>query len=121
MAGAALPHRRAQSSAGGAQARGPATLVTGTVPDVRPYLQHAAVVVAPLRLARGIQNKILEAMAMGARWSRRARASTAIDASPGKELLAAADAVEFVRSIAALLGDAELAPRRWGGRRGSAS
>ncbi len=39
--------------------------MTGTVPDVRPYLQHAAVVVAPLRLARGIQNKILEAMAMG--------------------------------------------------------
>lgn len=39
--------------------------VTGTVPDVRPYLQHAAAVVAPLRLARGIQNKILEALAMG--------------------------------------------------------
>ena len=38
--------------------------VSGTVPDVRPYLQHATVVVAPLRLARGIQNKILEAMAM---------------------------------------------------------
>lgn len=38
--------------------------VTGTVPDVRPYLQHASAVVAPLRLARGIQNKILEAMAM---------------------------------------------------------
>ena len=39
--------------------------VTGTVPDVRPYLKHAAAVVAPLRLARGIQNKVLEAMAMG--------------------------------------------------------
>ena len=38
--------------------------VTGTVPDVRPYLQHAAAVVAPLRLARGVQNKVLEAMAM---------------------------------------------------------
>jgi len=42
-----------------------AVRVTGTVPDVRPYLQHAAAVVAPLRVARGIQNKILEAMAMG--------------------------------------------------------
>jgi hypothetical protein len=40
-------------------------VVSGTVPDVRPYLQHAAVVVAPLRLARGVQNKVLEAMAMG--------------------------------------------------------
>ena len=39
-------------------------VVTGTVPDVRPYLQHACAVVAPLRVARGIQNKILEAMAM---------------------------------------------------------
>lgn len=38
--------------------------VTGTVPDVRPYLQHARAVVAPLRIARGIQNKVLEAMAM---------------------------------------------------------
>ena len=44
---------------------GEAVNVTGTVPDVRPYLQHAAAVVAPLRLARGIQNKILEALAMG--------------------------------------------------------
>ena len=34
------------------------------MPDVRPYLQHARVVVAPLRVARGIQNKVLEAMAM---------------------------------------------------------
>ena len=35
------------------------------MPDVRPYLQHAQVVVAPMRLARGVQNKVLEAMAMG--------------------------------------------------------
>jgi sugar transferase (PEP-CTERM/EpsH1 system associated) len=38
--------------------------VTGTVPDVRPYLAHATLAVAPLRVARGIQNKVLEAMAM---------------------------------------------------------
>jgi sugar transferase (PEP-CTERM/EpsH1 system associated) len=40
--------------------------ITGRVEDVRPYLAHAKVVVAPLRIARGIQNKVLEAMAMGA-------------------------------------------------------
>ncbi|KAA3652559.1 MAG: TIGR03087 family PEP-CTERM/XrtA system glycosyltransferase [Proteobacteria bacterium] len=40
-------------------------VVTGTVPDVRPYVHHADVVVAPLRVARGIQNKVLEAMSMG--------------------------------------------------------
>ncbi len=38
--------------------------VTGRVEDVRPYLRHAQAVVAPLRIARGIQNKVLEAMAM---------------------------------------------------------
>jgi sugar transferase (PEP-CTERM/EpsH1 system associated) len=40
-------------------------IVTGRVDDVRPYLAHAQVAVAPLRIARGIQNKVLEAMAMG--------------------------------------------------------
>ena len=39
-------------------------VVTGTVDDVRPYIAHAKLVVAPLRIARGIQNKVLEAMAM---------------------------------------------------------
>lgn len=43
---------------------GSTVTVTGRVPDVRPYLQHARVVVAPLRIARGIQNKVLEGMAM---------------------------------------------------------
>lgn len=47
-----------------ALAANPDIVVTGTVPDVRPYLQHARVVVAPLRVARGIQNKVLEAMSM---------------------------------------------------------
>lgn len=38
--------------------------VTGRVEDVRPYLQYCTCAVAPLRVARGIQNKVLEAMAM---------------------------------------------------------
>jgi sugar transferase (PEP-CTERM/EpsH1 system associated) len=42
----------------------PGVVVTGRVPDVRPYLAHAAVVVAPLRIARGVQNKVLEALSM---------------------------------------------------------
>jgi len=73
------------------------------VPDVRPYLQHAAVVVAPLRLARGIQNKILEAMAM----ARPVVASTdcveALSAEPGAEIFAATEAADFVRTISLLL------------------
>jgi polysaccharide biosynthesis protein PslH len=47
-----------------ALARPGTVLVTGWVEDVRPYLAHAAVVVAPLRIARGVQNKVLEALAM---------------------------------------------------------
>jgi glycosyltransferase involved in cell wall biosynthesis len=42
----------------------PGVMVTGRVPDVRPYLAHARVAVAPLRIARGVQNKVLEALAM---------------------------------------------------------
>ena len=42
----------------------PGVDVTGAVPDTRPYLAHAHAVVAPLRIARGVQNKVLEAMAM---------------------------------------------------------
>jgi len=42
----------------------PGVVVTGEVEDVRPYVAHAHVVAAPLRIARGIQNKVLEALAM---------------------------------------------------------
>jgi len=42
----------------------PRVVVTGFVDDVRPYIAHSAAVVAPLRVARGVQNKVLEAMAM---------------------------------------------------------
>jgi glycosyltransferase involved in cell wall biosynthesis len=79
--------------------------VSGTVPDVRPYLQHAAVVVAPLRLARGIQNKVLEAMAMARPVVAATACVEAISAVPGRHLLAAADADAFVRSIEDLLAD----------------
>ena len=42
----------------------PGVKVTGAVPDVRPYLAHATAVVVPMRVGRGVQNKVLEAMAM---------------------------------------------------------
>ncbi len=83
--------------------------VTGTVPDVRPYLQHAAVVVAPLRLARGVQNKILEAMAMARPVVASASCVDAIDALPDQEILAATDAAEHAARIAELLADRQRA------------
>jgi polysaccharide biosynthesis protein PslH len=88
---------------------GPAVVVTGTVPDVRPYLQHAAVVVAPLRLARGIQNKVLEAMAMARPVVAAHACAQALSADVGTELLSAGEADEYVRAIEPLLSTPERA------------
>lgn len=57
----------------------PGVTVTGEVPDVRPWLHAASVVVAPLKLARGIQNKVLEAMAMARPVVASTAAATGID------------------------------------------
>lgn len=83
--------------------------VTGTVPDVRPYLQHAAAVVAPLRLARGIQNKVLEAMAMARPVVAASTCVRAITAEPQAGLQAAETESHYVERLAALLADAEAA------------
>lgn len=74
-------------------------IVTGTVPDVRPYLQHAAAVVAPLRLARGIQNKILEAMAMSKAVVVSSAATSGVTAEPGVDFETADDAEEFCSKV----------------------
>ncbi|WP_271438641.1 TIGR03087 family PEP-CTERM/XrtA system glycosyltransferase [Pontixanthobacter luteolus] len=58
--------------------------IWGEVPDVRPFLAAADVVIAPLEIARGIQNKVLEAMAMARPVLLSAEAATGIDASDGK-------------------------------------
>ena len=62
-----------------ALAKHPGVTVTGEVPDVRPWLHAASVVVAPLKLARGIQNKVLEAMAMARPVVASTAAATGID------------------------------------------
>src|SRR5574343_1932698 len=86
---------------------GESITVTGTVPDVRPYLQHATVVVAPLRIARGIQNKILEAMAMAKPVIASTECAAAVEAEFGQELLTATPPAEFLAEIDKLLQDAE--------------
>lgn len=80
--------------------------VTGTVADVRPWLQHASVVVAPMRIARGIQNKILEAMAMARPVVAARDCAEAIDVVPGLHLAVAVDANDYQREIEALLSNA---------------
>ncbi len=83
----------------------PGITVTGSVPDVRPFLAHASLVVAPLRIARGIQNKVLEAMAMEKITVVSHQAMSGIDAHPGRELAVASDEGDFVSKILALLGN----------------
>ena len=83
----------------------PDVVVTGTVPDVRPYLQHAAAVVAPLRVARGIQNKILEAMAMAQPVITVNSCADAIGADASQGLLRAETPAEFVHALQTLLSD----------------
>ena len=82
------------------------TTITGRVADVRPYLQHAEVVVAPLRVARGIQNKVLEAMAMARPVVVSATCAAALCARPGVDVEVAASASEFAAKVRALIGSA---------------
>jgi sugar transferase (PEP-CTERM/EpsH1 system associated) len=88
-----------------------AVRVTGTVADVRPYLRHADVVVAPLRLARGLQNKVLEAMAMARAVVAAKTCADAIEVAQGSDLAAATDAPDYVRQVSALLADRQAAAR----------
>ncbi len=81
--------------------------VTGTVPDVRPFVRSAAVSVAPLRIARGTQNKILEAAAMGVPVVTTGRAAGGVDMRPGEELLVADSATDFAAAVLELLTDRE--------------
>jgi len=83
----------------------PGVTVTGTVPDVRPYVTRAALTVAPLRIARGTQNKILEAMAMGTPVVASRIAAGGVDAIPGQHLLAADDPAEVCAAILRILDD----------------
>jgi sugar transferase (PEP-CTERM/EpsH1 system associated) len=77
--------------------------VTGAVPDIRPYLAHARIAVAPLRIARGIQNKVLEAMSMAKPVVASVQALEGITANIGEEALLARDREEFITTISTLL------------------
>jgi len=81
----------------------PGVTVTGTVPDVRPFIRYACVAVAPLRIARGIQNKVLEAMAMATPTVVSPQALEGIDALAGSELAVADGAPAWIETVGALL------------------
>ncbi|KAF0102826.1 MAG: sugar transferase PEP-CTERM/EpsH1 system associated [bacterium] len=82
--------------------------VTGRVEDVRPWVAHAAAVVAPLRIARGIQNKVLEGMAMARTVVATPQALEGIDAAPDQEILLAADKAAMVAAVLRAIDHASL-------------
>lgn len=91
-----------------ALSRGRNVTVTGTVPDVRPYLE-SAIAVVPMRIACGVQNKILEAMSAGRPVISSYSAACGLAVQPQEELLVARNAREWIAAIHLLLSDPTLA------------
>jgi len=79
--------------------------VTGTVPDIRPYLRSAALAVATVPYAVGIQNKVLEAMACGTPVVASPQAVAGLNARHGRELLVAQHPEEACAAVLSLLAD----------------
>jgi sugar transferase (PEP-CTERM/EpsH1 system associated) len=77
----------------------PGVRVTGRVADVRPYVSHAAVSVTPLRIARGIQNKILEAMALARPVVTTPQGFEGVRATAGRDLLVADGAAALAAAV----------------------
>lgn len=86
----------------------PGVTVTGHVPDVRPYLSDATVTIAPLRLARGTQNKILESMAMGIPVVASSVAAKGVAAMQGAQLLVADEPEQFANAVLRILDNGTL-------------
>jgi len=80
-----------------------AVRVTGSVPDIRPYLRAASLAVAPMRIARGVQNKILEAMAMGIPVATTSAAASALPKSLASLLVVEDDPKQFGAALLRLL------------------
>jgi sugar transferase (PEP-CTERM/EpsH1 system associated) len=83
-------------------------IVTGAVPDVRPFLAKSSVAIAPFRIARGVQNKILEAMAMSLPVVGTSLAFQGIQATPADGIRIADDPKAFAQDVAKLLKDHDL-------------
>ena len=77
----------------------PGVTVTGSVPDVRPYIRSSALTVAPLAIARGTQNKILEAMAMGVPVVTSRAAAGGVDADADSHLLVADSTSDIAQAV----------------------
>lgn len=85
----------------------PGVSVAGSVPDVRPHLRDASVVVVPLQIARGVQNKVLEALAMGKALVTSKQPTIGLGTEEGVHLVTAESPAEWADSVTRLLADAE--------------
>ena len=81
--------------------------VTGTVPEVHPWVSRATVSIAPVKLARGMQNKILEAMALQVPVVASPKPAQGVDAVLGEHLLAADSAEDWLNTLSRLFDDPE--------------
>jgi sugar transferase (PEP-CTERM/EpsH1 system associated) len=93
------------------QLAGRNVVVTGTVPDVRPYVRKAAVFVVPLRMGSGTRLKVLEGLSMAKAMVSTSLGCEGIDVEDQKHLLIADDPASFAASVLRLLDDAALAKR----------
>jgi polysaccharide biosynthesis protein PslH len=89
----------------------PGVEIVGQVPDVRPYQASASVVIAPLQIARGIQNKVLEAMAMAKPVVASPQAFAGLAARAEEHLLSASDPAEWIARVERLWNDPDLRHR----------
>jgi polysaccharide biosynthesis protein PslH len=89
------------------EAAGPGVVLTGFVPDLRPYLDRAAVVVAPLRVGGGMRVKVVEALAAGKAVVASGRAISGLSISDGEQVLLAETDHEFGDAVVRLLRDPE--------------
>lgn len=87
----------------------PRVMVTGYVPDMRPFLASATVAATPLRYSVGIQNKVLEAMAMGTPVVTTSQARAALLARQDEHLFIGESADDFAAQVIRLLNNRELA------------
>jgi glycosyltransferase involved in cell wall biosynthesis len=77
----------------------PGVTVTGSVPDVRPFIRGSALMVAPLAIARGTQNKILEAMGMGVPVVTSSAAAGGVDAEAEQHFLVADSPADLAAAV----------------------
>ncbi len=102
----AVGHRPAKRLFREVARQGGALQIAGSVPDVRPYFREARVYVAPLRLGRGVQNKVLEAMAMGVPVVASPLAVEGLDLQAGRDVLVAETNAQFAAAVVELWHDA---------------